>query len=481
MRELSWNHQSSGVDPGSATRSGPKKRQLNRTHRTVAAILWCTIVVLLAIALPITNKPLAAGSLQMLAGDSFLAAQSAPAGTIHVDACDPGPGEYNTLTGARTAASPGDTIVIHGGSYPETLDIDKALTLTAADGPALVGEYYVGSREVPVPVTVCPGCQEVLPYPASARVYYPSDSPGGTQIACGGPFPAVVYAHGRRDSDWPRCDWSSPGDPSQDYQQASGILTRMAASGIIAISVDHSGEYLYQAKGAIVINTIAYLRDEHQASGSWLEGAVRLDRVGLSGHSTGGAAAIYAARAFDWTDYEPLHLSPTVQIQGLALIAPAQFQQPVPDVTKLVIHGTKDPPCQVGNGPVEIYRDANPAKYLVVVTGANHFGYTDGICLEPAEELCPSSDEDPGWDSSSEVGGAEGQEAHARQQRTAGNYLQAFFSYYLQDKTGALDYLTQEEVPQTCNPGIPPSCGSPKRPFDDLENLNVEVSVCSCE
>jgi hypothetical protein len=451
-------------------------------------------VVLLAIALPISKKPLAAGSLQVLAGDSFLAAQSAPAGTIYVDGCAPGSGEYGTLTAARTAASPGDTIVIYGGSYLETLDIDKALTLTASDGPALVGEYYVGSKGVSVPVTVCPDCSADLPYPANAMVYYPSDSPGGTQIACGGPFPAVVYAHGRRDSDWPRCDWSSPGDPSQDYKQASGILARLAASGIIAISVDHSGEDLsFLGKGGIVINTIAYLRDKHQASGSWLEGAVRLDRVGLSGHSTGGAAAIYAARAFDSTGYEPLHLSPAVRIQGLGLIAPSCprtsvgsecLQYSVPSgVSTLAIHGTKDPPCQVGNSPVEVYREANAAKYLVVVSGANHFGYTDGICLEPAEELCPSAQEDAGWDSSSEVGGAEGQEAHARQQRTARNYVHAFFSHYLElpGKAGAIDYLTQKETPQTCDPGIPPSCGSPKRPFDDLENLNVEVSVCSCE
>jgi len=163
---------------------------LDRTHRIVAVILWCTIVVLLAIALLITNKPLAAGSLQMLAGDSSLAAQSAPAGTIYVDGCDPGPGEYGTLTSAVAAASSGDTIVMQGGSYPEKdsvsfsekLVLDRALTLTAADGPALVGEYYVGSREVSVPVTVCPDCQEVLPYDASARVYYPSDSPGGTRL-----------------------------------------------------------------------------------------------------------------------------------------------------------------------------------------------------------------------------------------------------------------------------------------------------------
>jgi hypothetical protein len=465
---------------------------LNRTHRIVAVILWCTIVVLLAIALAVGNKPLAAGALPMLAGDSFLAAQSAPAGTIHVDACDPGPGEYNTLTGARTAASPGDTIVIHGGSYPETLDIDKALTLTASDGPALVGEYYVASKPVSVTVTVCPDCWEDLPFDANAIVYYPSDSPGGTQIACGGPFPVVVYAHGRRDSNWPRCEgWSDPGHPSQDYKRAEGILTRLAASGIIAISVDHFGETVFHGKGGIVVNTIAYLRDEHQASGSWLEGAVRLDRVGLSGHSTGGAAAIYAAGMFDSTDYEPLHLSPVVQIQGLGLIAPACPSWGVPDclqysipsgVSTLTIYGTKDPPCQVGNSPVEVYREANRAKHLVVVAGANHFGYTDGICLKPAEELCPDLPWDPGWDSSSEVGGAEGQEAHARQQLAAANYLQAFFSKYLQGNDDALDYLAGEQC--DLPPGDPPNWeaadSQPVRLFDDLEDLNVQVWVFSC-
>ena len=148
----------------------------------------------------------------------------------------------------------------------------------------------------------------------------------------------------------------------------------------------------------------------------------------------------------------------------------------------MAIHGTKDPPCQVGNSPVEVYREANPAKHLVVVAGANHFGYTDDICLEPAEELCPDHPRDPGWDSSSEVGGVEGQEAHARQQLAAGNYLQAFFSKYLQGHDDALDYIAGErcELP----PGDPPNWeaadSQPVRLFEDLEDLNVQVWVFSC-
>jgi hypothetical protein len=156
MWELRWHHQTSGAETKSATGSGPKKRKLNGTHRIVAVIfagviLWCTMVVLLGTANAIANEPLGAdtsagtisetdvGSLQMLAGDSFLAAQSAPASTIYVDVCPPEPGPFTTLSDAVTAASPGDTIVIQCGVYAESLVIGKQLTLTASGGSAVIG------------------------------------------------------------------------------------------------------------------------------------------------------------------------------------------------------------------------------------------------------------------------------------------------------------------------------------------------------
>jgi hypothetical protein len=196
----------------------------------------------------------------------------------------------------------------------------------------------------------------------------------------------------------------------------------------------------------------------------------------LSGHSTGGAAVIEAVA------------SSPVPIRSLGLIAPScsnlgwpseacRLGAP-PSVHTLVIHGTNEYRCQVGNAPLTLYCGANRPKHLVVVEGANHFGYTDGICI--------------GEDHASEVGGVAGTEARARQQRAAGNYLKAFYAYYMQGKSDALAYLVQgggqgqlcpvtPQFGQPCSdPLDPPSCeGTPQRPFDDLENLSVEVKVCS--
>jgi len=134
----------------------------------------------------------------------------------------------------------------------------------------------------------------------------------------------------------------------------------------------------------------------------------------------------------------------------------------------LVIYGTNDTQ-QVHDDPLKIYGMASPPKYLVIVTGANHYGYTDGIC-------CAEGD---GY---SQVGGPNviPQEAHRRQQQAAGDYLEAFFSVYLLGDVSKLYYRFQQGEEQCGNPGNPPACGSPVRRFTDLDALNVGVSVCSC-
>jgi hypothetical protein len=413
-------------------------------------------------------------------------------GTYHVDACATGLGDgsqanpYTTLTPAEAAAGPGSTIVIHGGSYPEHLTITNNLTLTgsAIVGESLVGEYLVGSVEVCMPVTVewnlftepletCAISQSSTS--VHAKVYYPSQDHQGTRVACGGPFPAVVYTHGNREADWALCAGSNPGPIHQDYRQVEGILRPLAAAGFIIVSVDSSwGSSDPNAKGEILINAIAYLRDQNEPGGL-LEGSVDLNRVGLSGHSVGGGAAVFALERYLQVPFDSLGLD-NVQIQALGLIAPGWqpgFSSPPDGTALLVIHGTREHEKQVAEFPVELYDAANAPKHLLQVNGANHFGYTDGICLDPDAA-------DP-RDNSSEVGGSTGLEAHRRQQMTARNYLRAFFTYYLLGDETQLDYLSSESGLQ-CDEssGLPISQYTPVRTFDDLDDANVEVNEWKC-
>ena len=243
----------------------------------------------------------------------FLLVGTGNADTLHVDSCADVPGEgsqsnpYRTLPMAVAEAALGDAIIVQSGSYPESLAIGNKLTIAASGGPVLVGAYHAASAEVCVPITdffgrVLPqgSCPERHESPhVNAKLYYPSRD--GREMACGGAFPAIVYAHGFRFPEWVLCDGAAPGEVHEDYRQAEGILRRLAAAGIIVISVDNSaadqqGLTSESGRTSIILNTIAYLRDENQTPDSFLKGVVNLSLLGLAGHSAGGRAAMLAAR-----------------------------------------------------------------------------------------------------------------------------------------------------------------------------------------
>ncbi len=424
----------------------------------------------------------------------FLWTTCGMAETLFVDAClpesIPESNSYHTLTLAVANASAGDDIKVQGGVYPESLVIDKRLTITAPGGTALIGEKYtydVGTIDVMFPqlVEVCWfGGQD--PLPIDARVYYPARC--DTLLGGGGPFPTVVYIHGFRDPDWELCggdDWPDPGPVNWDYRQAEGIIGPLVASGHIVMSFDAScSGYSGVKRGELALNALAYLRNQNEPGGI-LEGVVDLTRVGFMGHSLGGGGSVYAATQIDDPLFATLKLD-TVQVKAVALIAPdftgtdglkSELIEPV-----LIIYGTADKFCDgfPTSHFTEPYNDVNSAnKHLLAITGANHFGYTDGLCVLGK----PYFDVDP----PSTVGGATGPEAHARQQQTAGNYIHAFFSHYLQGVSGKIEYLVQEGEQQCIAESVdgiciehPTNSGQPLLPFDDLVALDVEVSICSC-
>ncbi|HVR36359.1 MAG TPA: hypothetical protein VMS21_10975 [Methylomirabilota bacterium] len=406
------------------------------------------------------------------------------AGAVHVDACASGFGNgshlfpYKTLTQAVAEAAAGSNLSVQSAAYPERLTITKNLKLEASGGRVLIGTHAVKTAEICVPVMD----HEQLPLedPIScgsdpigvhAKLYYPAVGPDGLSMACAGPFPLIVYAHGRRASYQALCDGSNPGPVHEDYREADGILTWLAAAGIIVISVDVSAGPTPIEKASIMMNTVSYACAESARRGSLLQGAVDPQRIGLLGHSQGGAAAIRAAACLNGNSATSLDL-PKVDVLAVGLLAPAlwQVESDVDGVggAALVIYGTNDEhPLQVGDDPLEVYGSLAPPKHLVVVEGANHFGYTDGICL--ADD-----------DYASTVGGLDGPAAQQLQQLTARRNIRAFFSSYLLGDSAQLDYLVQESGEQCGHPGNPPACGIPKRHFEDLENLGVNIRVCSC-
>ena len=402
---------------------------------------------------------------------------------------------FNRLSRAVMQAAAGSTLLIQYGSYAETLTIQKPLTLTASGGGIQIGEYYVGRQETCIPIDpLAFGLDFQFSFncgsPAGVRaeIYYPAATAEGSSVACEKPFPLVLYAHGKRFASriFHLCDPAEdPGPIDEDYRQLSGILEPLAAIGVVVISVDLTSASFddFVSKAGIILNALAFVQNENGRSGSLLGGAVDLRRVGFAGHSSGGGATILAAACLRKSEFSDerlnaicspvngLHLD-ALRPAAMALLAPgldSMFLPIVPRVEAptLIVYGTSDTQ-QVGESPLDVYGLASQPKHLLVVTGANHYGYTDRICIASPN------------DNPSTVGGSIGLEARVRQQQTARNYVRVFFSGTLIGNEALLDYILQQGSQQCGNTGDPPACGNPRRLFQDLTRLNVSVKVCSC-
>jgi hypothetical protein len=403
-------------------------------------------------------KTLARGWFLTLMAFSFLIPIHLCQAQIYVDPCAPVEGDgsqanpFKTLVSAvdKAKTTPGsDNIVMKSGEYLETLTIDEAVTLTAQGGSAFVGRAGgLGWRNMSI--NVGNGLT------TNARAYYPSNGNGeNAAISCGTTFPVIVYVHGKRNPgqsvlcSW--CDNELRTDNTRDYLQAEGMIKRLASNGAIVVSFDWHTLTIHENEiGSYALDVLNHMGNEFGSN-------IDLNNVGLIGHSTGGAAVMYTAQSL-YRNGNPS--------KGIALIAPAFPLHPnllgMGDETDLinlygpvlVVHGTNEHCCQVGTSPLKIYCQTTTPKHLVVITGANHFGYTEGICLDPDQaregqcfyfnpwEFLTDAD---GFDNPSEVGGLIGQKAQSLQQYSLGNYLEVFFSYYLHSNTNSLEYLNQRQ------------------------------------
>jgi len=193
-----------------------------------------------------------------------------------------------------------------------------------------------------------------------------------------GPYPLILYAHAKRR--WLTCPEHIPdpldgelADYSRDFRRADRMLSHIASHGFVVAAPDlgwlaetfEVGDW--QVDGLPRTRILRTLH-EYLASraGAW---HLDMERIGLVGHSTGGAAV--------------LALQEFVPPKFIGLIAPGGDERILAKVAKspatLVIVSSLD--LQLVRDPELVYRDAPEPKVLVRLEGANHLGFTD-LCSE---------------------------------------------------------------------------------------------------
>ena len=199
----------------------------------------------------------------------------------------------------------------------------------------------------------------------------------------------------------------------------------------------------------VLRDAIQYMIDENTRAGSLFMGKIDTSRVGAMGHSMGADAAILLGTSGVLGD----------GIGAIAAIAPPNssgmssgninLYAPGPVI---LLQGTKDfwyfHPIDLGSDPkaLEIYNayDSTEAqKHLVTIHDANHFRYTEDICV-----AFDHTDDD-----------SLGMLARDDQQRIARAHLAAFFRWYLKSECVA-------ELPEYLN-------GS--RTFEGLGAFGIDV------
>ena len=173
-----------------------------------------------------------------------------------------------------------------------------------------------------------------------------------------------------------------------------------------------------------------YIAGENTKAGSPLQGHLVTASVSLIGHSTNGFAAILLAT------------NGSLSVNAMALLAPADGAGNVINFAPkpvMVVHGTQDVgPHGDGGQSLNVYAGAAPKKHLVDIDGANHFGFTDALCIQE--------------DATATI-------TQADQQKIATAYLTAFFRRYVSNAPDLDDYL------------------SGARPIEELDAFTITVQA----
>jgi len=190
----------------------------------------------------------------------------------------------------------------------------------------------------------------------TARLFYPATSPGeNTPVdPSDGPYPGVSFGHG--------------------FVQAVGnyqsTLLHLATHGYLVIATNSEGGLFpsHSNFAADILRCLTWLEQQHDEPGSLLEGLVRTDAFGLSGHSMGGGAAILAASDPRVRAIVPLAAANT---NPSSIAASSNFFVPVRHIV-----GSQDTIVTPGT-TVQMFNNSARAKQFVNLQGGFHCGFVD--------------------------------------------------------------------------------------------------------
>jgi len=268
----------------------------------------------------------------------------------------------------------------------------------------------------------------------SGQVWYPARQESqdmGQEIpgaVAQGTFPLILYAHAKRR--WLSCPEhvherlpSSYADYSHDFRRADRLLSHLASHGFVVVAPDlgwlvetfEVGDWgnVGGLPRARILRAVHDYVSRNAAA--W---RVDVQRVGLIGHSTGGAAVLSLPEVLKGVKF-------------VGLIAPGGTEAVLAKARKspatMVIVSSLD--IQLVHDPVEyVYKPAPNPKVLVRLEGANHLGFTD-LCTED-NKVCMDGEPPAQMD-------------RAKQQDLAATYLSAMARVFLLNDRSALAILRE--------------------------------------
>ncbi|MCA1641768.1 MAG: hypothetical protein LC785_07435 [Acidobacteria bacterium] len=297
-----------------------------------------------------------------------------------------------------------------------------------------------------------------------ASIHHPTDLTGG-------PFPVVVFLHGRHSTCYGKSGLASLRWPCRStetvipsYQGYDYVAQVLASNGYIVVSVSANGINAYdnnvtdlgmQARAELVQRHLNQLNTFNTAGaapfGTKFVGKIDLTRVGTMGHSRGGEGVVkhYVHNASLGSPYG---------IKAVFPLAPVDFNRPVVNNAALAV---VLPYCDgdvSDNQGVHFYDDARynvagdtGAKHTIQVMGANHNFYN--TVWTPGMFPAGTSDDwnayVSGGTSDSQCGTVAGNKrlTSAQQRGTGTAYMSAFFRVYVGGETQFTPLLTGAAPP----------------------------------